>query len=87
MNGPSARFLFAHGFGQHAGIVLGMLLEVFHRHAVIGELRIARERLVFLDDLLRRSADLAFGPGTVEDAVDDVADRAPVILVPRPFIR
>jgi 16S rRNA (adenine1518-N6/adenine1519-N6)-dimethyltransferase len=53
---------FAHRLAQHAGIVFGVLREVFGRHAVVRQLGIARQSLVFLDDLLRRSAHLAFGP-------------------------
>ena len=46
-----------------------------------GELRIAGERIVFLDDLLRRAAHLAFGARGIEDAVDDIAERARAVLL------
>ena len=45
-------------------------------HAVARKLGVAGEREVFLDDLLGGAADLAFGAGAVEDAVDDIAKRA-----------
>ena len=52
----------ARGFGQHAGIMLGMLQEILGSHAVIRQLRVTGEHLVFLDDLLGRTTHLAFGP-------------------------
>ncbi len=70
----ASRFLLAQGLVQQPGIVLGMLLKVFEGDAIIRELRIARELIVLLDDLLRRSADFALGSGGVEDAVDHISD-------------
>ena len=67
---------FALRLAQHAGVMFGMLEEVFGCHAVIRQLRIAGERQVLVDDLLRRAADLALGAGRVEDPVDDIAERA-----------
>jgi hypothetical protein len=64
------------GFGQKAQVMFGVLLEVFHRHAVIAQLRVTSQLIVFVDDLLRSTAHLAFGTGTVEHAVDNVSDAA-----------
>ncbi|OIQ72466.1 hypothetical protein GALL_459060 [mine drainage metagenome] len=65
----------SHRLTQHAGVMFGVLQEVFMRHAVIGQLRIARQLEVFLDDLLRGAAHLAFGTRRFKDAVDDVSHR------------
>ena len=62
--------------GQHTGVMLGVLVKVFSGDTVIRQLCIAGEKLVFLDDLLRRAAHLAFGAGTVEHTVDDISDGA-----------
>ena len=70
----------ARRFGQHAGIVLGVLQEILGGHAVIRQLGIACQHLVFLDDLRRGAAHLAFGSRGIEDAVDDVADGARAVL-------
>ena len=43
-----------------------VLLEVFRRNAVVAYLGIARKLIIFLDNLLRRTAHLAFGAGAVE---------------------
>ena len=73
-------FLFgghlAHRLAQQAGVMLGMLQEVFCSDAVIRQLRVTGEKLILLDDLLRRATHLAFGARAVEDAVDDVAEGA-----------
>ena len=63
---------FALRFAQHPQIVLGMLLKVLGGHAVTGQLGVARQLVVLVDDLLRRAAHLALGAGTVEHPVDDV---------------
>ncbi len=62
--------------GQKPQVMLGMLLEILHRHAVIAKLRIARQLVVLVNDLLRRAADLALGTRAVENPVDDVPDTA-----------
>ena len=83
-----AAFLLAQRLTQHAGVMFGVLEEVLLRHAVAAKLRVAGQREVFVDDLLRRAAHLAFGAGAVEDAVDDVAKRTlPVRLRPRAVFR
>jgi hypothetical protein len=64
------------GFGQKAQVMFGVLLEVFHRNAIIAQLRVTGELIVFVDDLLRSTAHFAFGTRTVEDAVYDVSDTA-----------
>ena len=71
-----ALVLFARRLGQHAGVMLGVLEEALLGHAVARKLGVAGERKVFLDDLLGGAADLAFGAGAVEHAVDDIAKRA-----------
>src|SRR3990167_5667585 len=63
-------------FGKQAGIMLGVLQEILGGNAVIRQLRVAGEHLVFFDDLLRRSTHLAFGARAVEDTVDDIAEGA-----------
>ena len=73
--------------GQHAQVMFGVLLEVLCRHAVVAQLGITRQLVVFLDNLLRRAADLAFGARTVENAVNDVATlrlTVAIILGPGP---
>jgi hypothetical protein len=53
--------------------VFGVLQEILGCNAVIRQLRIAGKRLIFFNNLLRRSAHFAFGARAVEDAVDNVA--------------
>ncbi len=73
--------LFAHRLGQKPGVMLGMLQEVFRGHAVIRQLGITCQKLIFFNDLLRRAAHLAFGARAVEDTVDDIAERARAVLL------
>ena len=61
--------------GQHPGVMFGMLHEVFCRDPVVGQLGVTGKELIFFDDLLGGAAHLALWAGTVEDAVDDIADR------------
>ena len=63
-------------FGQQAGVMLGMLVEVLGGDTIIRQLRVAREEDILFNDLLRGAANLAFGAGAVEDAVDDIANGA-----------
>gem|GEM_PF-5818373 len=49
-------------FAQHTCVVLGVLLKILGGDAVIRQLRIPRQLIVFVDDLLWRSANLAFRP-------------------------
>ena len=65
--------LFFHGFAKHAGIMLCVLRKVFCVYAIIGQLRIAVQLIVFLNDLLRRTAHFSLGSVTVEHAVNDAA--------------
>ena len=58
-----ARVLLAHGLGQKPQIMLGVLLEILGRNPIIAQLRITRELIVLVDDLLRGAAHLALGPG------------------------
>jgi len=72
--------LLAHRFGQHAGIMLGVLLEILSRNAIIAQLSIAEKLLIFLYYLLWRTTHLTFGAGAVEGAVDDIAEGARAVL-------
>lgn len=67
-------FLLFLSLAQETQIMFGVLLKVFSRHAVIGELRITRELIVFVDDLLRRTTHLALWAGAVEHTIDDITD-------------
>jgi len=40
--------------------MLRVLLEVFQRHSVAAQLRVARKLVVFVNDLLRGATHLAF---------------------------
>ena len=68
--------------GQKPRVMLGMLLEVLARHAVIREERVTRQLRVFVDDLLRGAAHFALGTGTVEDPVDVIGGRAVTVILP-----
>ena len=84
----AAGILLALRFAQHTKVMLGMLLKVFSRDTVVGQLRVTGKLVVFVDDLLRGAAHLALWAGAVEHAVDDVADRALAVpLGPRPVLR
>jgi hypothetical protein len=63
-------------FGQHAGVMFGVLGKVLGRHAVVGPLCITGQHLILLDDLLRGAAHLALGARAVEHTVDDIAEGA-----------
>ncbi len=73
--------LFAHRFGQKPGVMLGMLQEILCRHPVIRQLGVAGQKLILLDDLLRRTAHLALGAGAVEHPVDDIAEGTRAVLL------
>lgn len=47
---------------QQTQVMFGVLLKVFGRHPVIGQGSVARQLVVFINDLLRRAAYLALGP-------------------------
>ena len=66
----------AHRLAQHTGVMLGVLEEVLSGDPVVGQLGIPGEKLILLDDLLRRATHLAFGTGAVEDTIYDVAEGA-----------
>ena len=74
---------------QQAQVMFRVLLKVFSRHTVIGQLCVSRQLIVFVDDLLRRAAHLALRAGTVKHAVDDIADGTGAIvgLGPRTVFR
>ncbi|GAA6192222.1 hypothetical protein NBRC116597_21420 [Phaeobacter sp. NW0010-22] len=85
-----AFLLFAAGilltlrFAQHPHVVFSVLLKILRGDTIICQLRIAPELVVFINDLLRRAAHLAFGARAVKHAVDDVATRRPAAVVFRP---
>jgi hypothetical protein len=60
--------------------MLCVLLEVFGVDPVIGQLGIPRQLGVFVDNLLRRPANLALWAGTVKHAIDDISD-GPIAVV------
>ena len=68
-------------FGEHTRVMLCVLQEILGSDAIIGNLGVAREHLVFLDDLLRSATHLAFGAGAVEDTIDDIAEGARAVLL------
>merc|ERR1711969_432113 len=70
--------------GEHTHVMLGVLLEVLGRHAVVSEPGVTRQLVIFVDDLLRRTAHLALGATAVEHTVDDIAQRVAVAVVLRP---
>ena len=70
--------------GEHTHVMLGVLLEVLGRHAVVSEPGVTRQLVIFVDDLLRRTAHLALGASAVEHTVDDIAQRVAVAVVLRP---
>ena len=80
-----ARLLFGGHFAlrlaQHAGVMFGVLQEILSRDAIIRQLGIARQHLIFLDDLLRRATHLALGPRAFKHPVDDIAERARAVLL------
>ena len=70
---------FALRFGQHAGVMLGMLKKALLGHAIAGQLRISRQCQILVDDLLRRTAHLSFRAGAIKDPVDDIAKRPRIV--------
>ena len=78
--GLLAGFLFsghlAVRLGQKPGVMFGVLQKVLGGDAVIRQLRVTGEELIFLDQLGRGATHLAIRARTVEHAVDDVAERA-----------
>ena len=82
------RVHFALRLAEQAGVMFGMLLKVLGGHPIIRELRIPGQLIVFIDNLLRCPAYFAFGPGTVEHPIDNIADGAIAIaLGPRAVLR
>ena len=68
--------------------MLSVLLEIFGCDTVIRQLRVAGELVILVDNLLWRSAHLAFRAGAVKHAIDDIARRTvAVVLVPRTGFR
>ena len=75
--------LFLLRLAQHPQVMLGVLLKVLGRDAIVGQLRVTRQLVVFLDDLLRGAAHLALGSRTVEDPVYNIADRTVAVRLAR----
>jgi hypothetical protein len=78
------RVKFALSVGQQAQVMLRVLLEAFGRNAVIAQLRIAGQLIVFFNNLLWRATHFALWPRRVEDTVKNVAS-ALAIAVAVPF--
>ncbi len=57
----AAGILFLLGAAQHPQVMLRVLLEIFGSDAIIAQLRIPRQLVILVDDLLGRAAHLAFG--------------------------
>lgn len=66
-------FHFTLCFAQKSQIVFSVLLKVLGGDPVAGQLRIARQLVVLVNDLLGRAAHFALRTGTVKDTVYDVA--------------
>jgi len=66
---------------EKAAVVLGMLEIALGGDSIAGHLRVTREGLVLVDDLLRRAAHLAVGARALEHAVDDVAHAVAALIV------
>lgn len=79
----ASRVLFALRLGQQPHIMLRMLLKVLSRNAVVAQLSIARQLVVFINDLLRRTAHLTLWARAVENAVNDIANRATIVVTVR----
>jgi len=73
--------LFAHRFAQQTRVMLGMLLEIFGGHAVARQLCVARQHLIFFDDLLRRSPHFTFRSRAVENTVDHTGGWSAVLIL------
>lgn len=74
--------------GKHdAEVVLGVLEEVFRRHAIARGRRIASQREILLIDLIRGAANLAFWAARIERLVSIVAVRWPVVVAARAITR
>ena len=69
-----AFLLLALCLGQHAQIMLGMLLKVFSGNPVVRQLRVAGQLIILVYNLLRRAAHFAFGTRRIEHTVYDVTD-------------
>ena len=67
---------FAVRLAQHPCVMFGMLQKVFIGDAVIAQLRIAGQELIFFNDLLRRTAHFALGARTIKHTVDDITQCA-----------
>ena len=73
---------FALRLGQHPQIMLCVLLKALSRHAVMAQLRITGQLVVFVDNLLGRTANFALRTRRVENAVNNVSNRARAVAVP-----
>jgi hypothetical protein len=66
--------------------MFSVLGEILCIHAIIGQLRIAVQLIVFLNDLLRGAAHFAIRTRAIKHPVNDVSARRSVVaaLIPRP---
>ncbi len=76
----AARIHLTLGLGQHSGVMLGMLLKVLGCNPIIGQLRVAGQLIVFLDDLLGCAAHFPLWTRAIKNPVYDIAD-GPVAVV------
>jgi len=75
--------LFVHlalRFAQQPCVMFRMLLKIFDRNPVIAQMRIARQLIIFVDNLLGRTAHLAFGTRAVKNPVDDITARLAIAI-------
>ena len=56
--------------------MFSMLHEIFGGNAVVGQLGITGQKLIFFNQLRGGAPHLAVGARAVEDAVDDIAEGA-----------
>ena len=72
---------FAMCFGQKPQVMLGMLLEILGRDAVVSKRRITRKLVIFINNLLGGSTNLTLRPRTVEDPINDVSKIAALVRI------
>jgi hypothetical protein len=78
------RRLLAHGLGQHPRIMLRVLGKIFCGNAVMRQLRVAVQLIVFVDDLLRGAAHLTVWARAIENPVYNIYARGPVTVLIAP---
>lgn len=68
-------FGFALRIAQKPGVMLRVLLKILSRHTVIRQMPIACQLIIFIDDLLRCSANFAFWARAFENSVQNIPNR------------